>query len=167
MTIRPITIDDAKSYWELRLRALKEHPEAFGSSYEESCKKTADEVKQRMQNTPENFILGVFDTEEKLIGMAGFLRESHSKMKHKGSIWGMYVIKEEAGKGLAKKLLEDVLIRIRLINGLERVNLCVVVTNDRARKLYHGFGFVPYGLERHALKIGETYYDEEMMTLEL
>ena len=35
MLIRPLTRLDAESFFQLRLRALQEHPEAFGSSYEE------------------------------------------------------------------------------------------------------------------------------------
>ena len=35
LDIRPLAEADADDFVRLRLRALKEHPEAFGSSYEE------------------------------------------------------------------------------------------------------------------------------------
>ncbi len=36
MYIRLLKPSDAKSYWDLRLEALEQNPEAFSSSYEES-----------------------------------------------------------------------------------------------------------------------------------
>jgi hypothetical protein len=35
MLIRPLAEADFDAWWRIRPRMLKEHPEAFGSSYEE------------------------------------------------------------------------------------------------------------------------------------
>ncbi|WP_165886910.1 GNAT family N-acetyltransferase [Scopulibacillus darangshiensis] len=66
-------------------------------------------------------------------------------MIHKGSIWGMYVVQDQAGKGIGRKLLEHVLEHARDLSGLEQVNLCVVTTNVLARNLYLSMGFKPHG----------------------
>ena len=46
---------------------------------------------------------------------------------------------------------------------VDQVLLQVVSDNGRAVRLYESEGFVSYGLERRALKLGERYLDEYMM----
>jgi RimJ/RimL family protein N-acetyltransferase len=48
---------------------------------------------------------------------------------------------------------------------VEEINLTVVASNTAAHRLYSAAGFEQYGLERRALKIGDAYYDEVLMTL--
>ena len=61
MEIRVLSEDDLEDYTELRLRALKEEPEAFGASYEESSKLSREEVADRLACSDDGFILGAFD----------------------------------------------------------------------------------------------------------
>jgi hypothetical protein len=49
--------------------------------------------------------------------------------------------------------------------GLEQINLSVVLTSKEARQLFISLGFEPYGLEKHALKLHNQYFDQELMTL--
>ena len=44
--IRRLWIDDVEAFWALRLRALREHPGAFASSFEESSRRSLDAVKK-------------------------------------------------------------------------------------------------------------------------
>src|SRR5215218_2525104 len=43
----------------------------------------------------------------------------------------------------------------------------VVLTNESARRTYHGLGFRPYGIEPKAIRVGDTFYDEELLYLDL
>jgi RimJ/RimL family protein N-acetyltransferase len=62
--------------------------------------------------------------------------------------------------------METALAHARALPGLEQVNLSVVIVNAAARGLYASLGFVPYGLERRALKLPDgTALDEEHMVL--
>ncbi len=168
MNIRLITEHDVEAYVTLRLQGLREHPEAFASSYEEEKDRPLDDLRQRLKerSTPENFTLGAWQ-ENTLIGMVGFYREIHLKMRHKGNIWGMYVAPEGRGQGIGRRLMEAALERVENVEGLEQVNLTVVSTNAAARQLYLSLGFTVFGLEPRALKIGEQYFDEEYMVLKL
>ena len=65
------------------------------------------------------------------------------------------------GQGVAKAILTRMLDRARSYPGLEQVSLSVAVTQITARTLYDSLGFRVYGRERQALKVGETYVDEE------
>ena len=171
LNIRQFIEEDAHEYWELRLSALKECPEAFGASYEEEKDKPLNDVRKRLkesiESTDSQFILGCFNDEKKLIGMVGLFREWREKMKHKATIWGMYVLPEARSKGIGKALLLEAIIRAKSMEGLEQVHLGVVVTNKEAIKLYKRCGFDVYGVERKALKLQGRYLDEELMSLDL
>ena len=58
--LRNIQRDDSDLYWPLRLEALRTHPEAFGASYELSSQLSVSEVKERIHNEPDDYILGAF-----------------------------------------------------------------------------------------------------------
>ncbi len=169
LNIRALTEDDARDFRRLRLRALREHPDAFGSSYEAERAQPLEAVAGRMRRTaasPDDFTLGAY-REGELMGMVGFFREQREKMRHKGTIWGMFVPSEEQGKGIGRALLTEAIERARLIPGLEQVGLAVVTPNRRARGLYASLGFETYGVEPNALVVDGEHLDEEFMVLRL
>ena len=163
-----MTEADAEAWWTLRLRMLREEPGAFGSSYEDAIGRTPDEVATRHRQTvtdPDAFVLGAWGAT--LVGAVGFRRDSGLKMRHKGMIWGMYVAPEARGLGLGRRLLDAAVERARGMVGVEQVYLAATVGNSAARALYRSSGFVVYGVEPRALKLGDAYLDEELMTLAL
>ena len=97
----------------------------------------------------------------------GLFREHRSKLRHKATIYAMYVIPEVRLKGVGKSLILEAIGRARKMKGLEQINLGVVVTNIEARNLYRRCGFEVYGVEKHALKLNDKYLDEELMVLTL
>jgi RimJ/RimL family protein N-acetyltransferase len=62
-------------------------------------------------------------------------------------------------------MLTQLLDRVRRYSGLEQVTLSVSVPQEAARRLYRALGFAVYGYETHALKVDETYVDDEHMVL--
>lgn len=50
---------------------------------------------------------------------------------------------------------------------LEQVTLAVAEGQTAARKLYLQLGFQMYGREQQAIKLGQVYVDEDLMTLRL
>jgi ribosomal protein S18 acetylase RimI-like enzyme len=164
-TIRPLTEADAGRYWPLRLRALREEVEAFGSSYEEQSDHSEDVVVTRLREVTsgDNFVLGAFLGDE-LVGIVAFGRETALKMQHKAGVYQVYVTPEARGLGLGRQLMEALLARARKTPGVEQVLLAVSTTQEAARALYAGIGFEPYGLERRALKLPDgKALDEELM----
>ncbi len=169
MIIRELGEDDAVAYRTLRLRALREHPTAFVSSYEEQKDWPLEVFAQRLRGFFESagsFNLGGF-VEENLIGTVGFFRDDGPKRMHIGKIVGMHVAAEHQAKGYGRALLGAALERARQMGGLAVVHLAVESTNEPAKALYASFGFETYGVERRAIFVDGRYFDEDLMALKL
>lgn len=169
MEIRRLVDTDVEEYRALRLRALREHPEAFGTAFEEMEHQPlaffAGHIPS-LDDRPDNFMLGAFER-GRLIGVVSFLRSTRVKSHHKGEFHGMHVASEAAGWGVGRALLEDAIGRVRAQAGLEQITLGVVRDNDRAHRLYERLGFAVYGTEPCALKLGDRCLDEDLMVLRL
>ena len=165
--IRRLGGQDAPVYQPLRLRALREHPEAFGSSLEDEQPLSLEEVARRLGDTSGNSISFGAWSDCQLVGIASLFRSPRLKTRHKAIVGGMYVAPEARGKRIGKALLEHTLSHARTMEGLEDVTLAVTVGNDTARGLYLGAGFVPYGVEPRYIKLGNQYFDIEWMILRL
>ena len=167
MRIRTLEPSDVGLFHSFRLRGLREDPEAFGSTFEEESVMSAEARRSRFHCTDENFVLGAFGEEGQLIGVAGFYRDAHLKLRHKGFVWGMFVSPESRGRGVGRALLSSVIERGRSLPGLEQICLDVVTAKEAARGLYLSQGFQVYALEREAMKHDGRYYDLEHMVLRL
>lgn len=167
MEIRQLTPADVEAYWPVRLRALREEPQAFGSSYEEAKERALAVVSESMRSAMEagDFMLGAFEGGH-LLGIVGFGREKGRKNQHIGVVYQMYVAHEVRGQGFGRALMEALIARARAIDGVEQLILAVVEGNTGARALYVALGFEVYGRQPKALKLAEgDYRDEELMVL--
>ena len=173
--IRPLGPEDFELFWSVRLLALQESPQAFGASYEESKKMAPEEAIRRLKPRDGGFVLGAFVQSASadgafsptLVGLAGFVRHDFLKGKHKGMIWGVYVVPEFRGQGVARAVVNTAIEKCRTIEGLEEITLTVSATNEPACNLYKSLGFETYGVEPRALKIDGEYIDEALMVLRL
>ena len=112
MTIRRLSANDAHSFQALRLAALLDTPEAFGSSHEEEKHLSLAVVAQRLDGHAEHAVFGKFDGDT-LVGLVGLAREPLLKMAHKANVWGMYVTGAARGLGAARELMHAALAHAR------------------------------------------------------
>ena len=151
----------------MRLEALEREPQSFGEAAEEHRQTTMESAAQRLTAHPDdNFVLGAF-RDGQLVGMAGFFRSPLTKIRHKGRIWGVYVRENRRGQGIGRALLVALLERIKACPGVEQVILTVVNGQEAAMALYRSLGFHTYGTEARGLKVGDRYFDDEHMVLQI
>ncbi len=130
--------------------------------------------------TPQENLIAPFPTKDKndsftlgayannvLAGVASFMRdgEDREKLRHKGILSTMYVAKEFRGYGIARKLLEEIIKRVKTIPDIEQINLIVLSDNIKAKQLYESFGFEKYGSEKNSIKWNDKYFAEDQMVL--
>ena len=162
--IRRLGPADALAYRELRLRGLREHPDAFTSSHEEEAAKPVDAVLARLGEGAREAVYGAFEAGN-LVGVVGIGREPRAKNRHKATVFGMYVAPEHARRGIGRALLEGLIDGARRQQGLEQLILTVTQTNAAAGALYERSGFRSFGVEPRAIRVGDTYFDKNHMIL--
>jgi ribosomal protein S18 acetylase RimI-like enzyme len=164
IAIRPLAAADGADFRRLRLAALRHHPESFGMSHAEAeLRDEAAFAAQLAGTLPPDLVLGAF-RDGMLGGMAGLLVDKGAKARHRGMVWGVHVAPELRGRGVARALMRRLIAHAR--DHVELLHLTVTCGNAAAAALYRGLGFVPFGTQRRALKIGDRYFDWDMMQLD-
>lgn len=165
MHVRLLTQADAPAFFALRVEALEREPHAFSATPEAEHASSPEERAALLHWEPEgNFVIGAF-TNETLVGMVGLTRHLLPKVQHKAVVQGLYVRATMRGQGTGRALVTELIARTRTYSGLEQLTLWVSTTQQGAQMLYGNLGFEPFGLERRALKIDNTYVDNEYMVL--
>ncbi|HEY8050922.1 MAG TPA: GNAT family N-acetyltransferase [Ramlibacter sp.] len=162
MQIRRLTPDDAATYRALRLRALREHPDAFTSSHTEEGQRPVEDSAWRLAT---KMFWGAWDGDS-LVGMVGLEREARTKNRHKATVVGMYVAAECAGAGLGRRLFDALLTQAQH-DGIGMLVLTVTDGNANATHLYESLGFRSFGVEPRAINVDGRYFGKNHMFLDL
>lgn len=165
MQIRRLLPIDAAVFQAFRLRGLREHPDAFTSSYEEASERPLADAEKRLAAVSNDKVWGAF-AGDALVGMIGLNHETRQKNRHKAALVGMYVAGEFAGCGLGRALVDTVLREARQC-GVELVVLTVTAGNRPAVALYEGAGFRAFGIEPDAIRVAGVSLGKQHMFLQL
>jgi GNAT superfamily N-acetyltransferase len=153
---------DWNVYRDLRLRALQEEPQAYGSTYADNVSRPASFWKERLQDALEEKIqwLVFAKLEDKLVGMAG----AFSEEKNTVHVIAVYVIPEQRGKGISKLLMKDLLMRIKRNPEVKRIIVDVNPEQLPAFNLYKNSGFQI--IKKYKLVLGDKK-EHDVVQLEM
>ena len=160
MPVRRLLAPDATAFRDIRLEGLREHPDAFGSSLREEEARSLSWFEQALDG---GFVLGADLADGRLAGVAGLRFNQTDKTRHKAWLWGMYVRPQARGTGLASSLIAGIVAEAR--PKVEELVLTVGSHNAPAIARYRSMGFEECGVEQRALKVGDVYVDDLMMSL--
>lgn len=153
MPIRAADPADWEALRDVRLRALRDAPWAFGSTYE---REAAFSPQQWRERTGATFLA---EAGGRVVGMAGGFVNGPALVR----LWGMWIEPDARGRGLAEQLVEAVDAWARSIGATE-LELAVSEQAPAARRAYARMGFelMP---ERELLQHGGELYTRRMRRL--
>lgn len=156
--IKPLTPAYAVPYRALMLEAYERHPDVFTSSADERSALPLSwwEARLREGPAPLERVFGAF-VDGRLAGVAGLSFEPREKIRHKSTLFGMYVPPQARQHGLGKRLVHAVLDGAAARPGIALVQLTVSQGNAVAQALYERCGFMTFGLEPFAVRVGTGY----------
>ena len=168
VTIRLLTDTDLPAYKALRDVGLQHDPEAFTSDFDTASALPPATYATRLGQPPDDhFILGAFRSSGAMLGAVVCQRQARLKQRHEAELVGMIIAPAARSKGIGKALLNEFGALVRKLPGLEQVVLSVTASNAHAVSLYEAAGFVRYGLQPRAIKLGNAYHDKAPMLTKL
>ncbi len=166
--IRRLVTTDAAAYRAIMLEGYAAHPEAFTSSAAERAALPLSWWLKRLGEEPsaEAQVFGAIDAGG-IAGVAGLRFETQEKIRHKATLFGMYVPAPRRGQGIGRRLVMHLLDRAAECPGLRLVQLTVTEGNHAAESLYRGCGFVRFGVEPLAMAVDDAFVAKVYMWREL
>ena len=143
-SIRPIRPDEWSQYRDLRLRALADSPDAFGSTLAKERGRPDTEWLSRLESAADiRWNLPLFaESGNEPVGLAWDRIERSSP--DVANLYQMWVAPHYRGRGIGQMLLEAVIAWARQA-GVEQLALGVTLGETPAMSLYSRAGFVPSG----------------------
>ncbi len=154
----------AAQYRALMLHGYETEPVAFTATVAEREPLALDWWEQRVSDRPnsQQLVLGCF-VEGQLVGVAGLRWASRTRRQHRARLFGTYVHPSYLRRGIGRALVDGVLALARERPGTLVVELSVTESNRGARALYESCGFVPYGVEPLANRVGTGFVSKVYM----
>jgi len=158
--IRTLAADEWRLYRDLRLRALADSPDAFGSTLAQEAIRPDTDWAHRLASSADarvNLPL-VAEVRGELVGLAwGRINMSDPDV---AALYQMWVAPTYRGRGVGRKLLEMVIAWATAQNAAS-LDLGVTCGDSPARRLYERAGFAPLG-EPGPLRPGSTLLAQHM-----
>ena len=150
-----------EEYKQLRLESLSDSPQSFLDDVDKTKKVAKEEWQKKLEN------MYFAEVDGKWVGVIGAYQDERSKLNHIVKIVSFYVSPKHRGRGIGKALLSKVIEKSKEIEGVKKLELGVITTQESAYQLYLSFGFRKVGEQKYSVKVGDKYFDEYLMELYL
>jgi ribosomal protein S18 acetylase RimI-like enzyme len=164
--IAKLSVDEWQAYRQLRLEALQDSPQAYGSTYQEQANRPDSFWQNRLIQAE------IGDTDwllfaryrQQLVGMIGAYRDKTSDPEDgtlAATIVSVYVSPAWRGRGISQLLMDEMLDTLKQ-KGIQRAHLAVCKDQKAALKLYENSGFILVGIVNNLMGDG-LLHDEYLM----
>ena len=167
LSVRALGEVDLEAYKLLRDHALAHHEEAFTSDAASEAQRAAQSYRARLGGGDNgDFTLGAWRG-DRLVGAISCERDPRSKVRHIGHIVGTMVVTDQQSQRVGGALLDALIARAGAHDGLQQLTLSVTAGNRAAVRLYERAGFTRYGTLPRAIRVGDRFFDKDLMLLNL
>lgn len=165
MTVKRVTSSDWQEYKKIRLEALKNEPQAFGSSYNKENERTESEWQNKLAKSEDlngiSFFYAILK-EGVFVAIGGAYQDNNKQW----NIIAIYTKKEVRGQGLGQEIFKSIINELKA-RKIKKAYLCVNTLQIAAQALYKKNGFVIKQIIKDQLLGDGRYYDEVEMSIDL
>jgi RimJ/RimL family protein N-acetyltransferase len=167
VAVRELRPSDLEAYKALRDHALAHHEAAFNSDAATEARRSAASYASRLGDEANSgFALGAFRG-DRLVGAVTLERDPRIKVRHIGHVIDTMVHSDEIGHGVGRALMGALVERASADPELQQLTLTVTAGNAAAERLYSRAGFVVFGTQPRAIRVGNRFLDKHHMVLNL
>jgi ribosomal protein S18 acetylase RimI-like enzyme len=162
VTVQLLGEDDWQTYRRLRLASLREDPDAFVAGLAEEQEYDEPQWRARMQRSRR--LVALRDGDAAGVVSVGLARDDEGVQEGIAELFGMWVVPELRGTGVAWRLVTAAADQARR-DGHRHLRLWVGTDNGRAIGFYSSYGFRPAD-DRRPMRTDDSL-EEIAMTLPL
>lgn len=164
--VRAIAPDDLDGWWDLRLRSLHDHPDAFGANYASAVMRGPDYLRAGLLDGAVERLFAAFAPDGSLVAQLRTVADT-GKRSHIAMIISVATDARHRGLGLQKALIRLAVDHCRSFPEIRQVHISVNAENAAALAVYEGAGFVAWGREPRAIRTESGFHDEIHMAMML
>ena len=137
--------DQWELFRDIKLKALKDCPEAFKDKYEDEVNLSEEDWRKKLSDIKKQYFFS--EKDKKIIAMIG-IEFLEGVDKQKVEIHSVFVERDRRYKGVGTALMKDILEKIKTNPEITEVVLKVRATQEDAIKIYKKLGFEVYEDEK-------------------
>ena len=160
-TVRAIGRDDLDAWWQLRLKSLHDHSDAFGSDYESSRQAGPRYAERGYFTAGSSRLFAAFTAGGELVAQAATFAES-GKRSHIAQVVSVYTHPDHRGHGLASRLVQACIDHLQSFADITSIRISVNADNAAALHTYRKLGFEAWGEEPDAIRTAEGSCHNEL-----
>lgn len=164
--VRALAPNELDAWWDLRLRSLRDHPDAFGADYAAAVERGPEYLRGGLADGSVERLFAAFAPNGSLVAQLRTVADT-GKRSHIAMIISVATDQAHRGLGLQKALIRLAVDHCRSFPEIRQVHISVNAENAAALRVYEGAGFVAWGREPRALRSEFGFHDEIHMVMML
>jgi RimJ/RimL family protein N-acetyltransferase len=163
--IRRLGAEDLVEFHGARLAHLRSSPDSVASGAGDWAAAPDEKVLAMLAPRPDGAVFGALSPG--LVGIGGISRQVKENLRHKATLWGLYVTPDRRREGTGQRLGRALIAYARDELGLTALRAMINAGDPAPIALFQSLGFTVYGTEPRALLVDGIYHDQVYLYLPL